>query len=263
MDLGLGGKRVLITGGSRGIGFACARGFLAEGADVVIAARDPERLKAAKKELAVRAQGRIETVALDMAAPGAADRLAERFEAAHPAIDILVNNAGAIPGGDILAVDETKWRAAWELKVFGYVNLARAMFRGMRERKRGVILNIIGLGGEAMNFSYAAGAAGNAALMALTQALGSRSTDHGVRVVGINPGLVATDRMEFLMRTRAEKELGDANRWREIVAKSDLPFGRAAEPEEVANVAVFLASERAAYVSGCIMRVDGGALYRR
>jgi hypothetical protein len=99
--------------------------------------------------------------------------------------------------------------------------------------------------------------------MALTQALGSRSPDHGVRVVGINPGLVATDRMEFLMRTRAEKELGDANRWREIVAKADLPFGRAAEPEDVANVAVFLASERAGYVSGCVVRVDGGALHRR
>lgn len=263
MDLGLSGKRVLITGGSRGIGFACARGFLAEGADVVIAARDAERLKVAKKELAARAQGRVETVTIDMGKPGAADSLAERFAAAHPAIDILVNNAGAIPGGDILAVDEAKWRAAWELKVFGYVNLARAMFKGMSQRKQGVILNIIGLGGEAMNFNYAAGAAGNAALMALTQAMGSRSADHGVRVLGINPGLVATDRMEFLMRTRAEKELGDANRWREIIAKSDLPFGRAAEPDEIANVAVFLASEKASYMTGCVVRVDGGALHRR
>jgi len=263
MDLGLGGKRVLITGGSRGIGFACARGFLAEGADVVIAARDADRLAAAKKELAARAQGRVETVALDMSAPGAADRLAERFEAAHPAIDVLINNAGAIPGGDILAVDEAKWRAAWELKVFGYINLARAMFRGMQARKRGVILNIIGLGGETMNFSYAAGAAGNAALMALTQALGSRSADHGIRVVGINPGLVETDRMEFLLRTRAEKELGDANKWRDLIAKLDLPFGRAASAEEVANVAVFLASDRASYVSGSVVRVDGGALHRR
>ncbi|MCW5771687.1 MAG: SDR family oxidoreductase [Rhodospirillaceae bacterium] len=259
MDLGLGGKRVLITGGSRGIGFACARGFLAEGAGVVLAARDPARLAEAKQELAARAQGPVETVAIDLAAAGAPDRLAEEIGD----IDILINNAGAIPGGDLLTVDEAKWRAAWELKVFGYINLARAEFRRMQAKKRGVIVNIIGLGGEAMNFNYAAGAAGNASLMAFTQALGSRSADHGIRVVGINPGMVATDRMEFLMRTRAEKELGDADRWREIVAKSDFPFGRAAAPEEVANVAVFLASERAGYVSGCIVRVDGGALHRR
>src|SRR5512132_3860984 len=157
MDLGLGGKRVLITGGSRGIGFACARGFLGEGADVVIAARDPARLEAAKGELAGRAQGKVETIAIDMAAPGSAEKLA----AAYPAADILVNNAGAIPGGDVLAVDEAKWRAAWDLKVFGYVNLARAMFARMRERKRGVIVNVIGVGGERHNFNYVAGAAAN------------------------------------------------------------------------------------------------------
>jgi NAD(P)-dependent dehydrogenase (short-subunit alcohol dehydrogenase family) len=259
MDLGLGGKRVLITGGSRGIGFACAQGFLGEGASVVIAARDQARLAEAQKELSARAQGKVTTVPIDMAAPGSAEALA----GAHPDIDILVNNAGAIPGGDLLTVDEAKWRTAWDLKVFGYINLARAVFRRMTENKRGVIVNVIGLGGERMDFGYAAGAAGNAALMALTQALGSRSVDSGVRVMGVNPGLVATERMPFLMGQRAEKELGDAKRWPEIVAKLDLPLGRPARPEEVANVVVFLASERASYMSGSVVRVDGGAMYRR
>ncbi len=258
MDLGLGGKRVLITGGSRGIGFACARAFLGEGADVTIAARDAARLAAAKAELGARAQGRFETVAIDMAAPGAAATLA----AAVPDLDILVNNAGAIPGGDILAVDEAKWRAAWDLKVFGYVNLARAAFARMRERKRGVIVNVIGLGGERHNFNYVAGAAGNASLMSFTHAMGAHSTDHGIRVVGVNPGLVATERMEFLMRTRAKNELGDAERWKELVGKLDLPFGRPASADDVANVVVFLASDRAGYISGDVVRVDGGALHR-
>jgi hypothetical protein len=258
MDLGLGGKRVLITGGSRGIGFACARAFLAEGADVTIAARDAARLAAAKSELAGRAQGKVETVAIDMAAPGAAAKLI----AAAGAIDILVNNAGAIPGGDILAIDEAKWRAAWDLKVFGYVILAREAFARMRERKRGVIVNVIGLGGERHNFNYVAGAAGNASLMSFTHAMGAHSTDHGIRVVGVNPGLVATERMEFLMRTRARNELGDAERWKELVGKLDLPFGRPATADEVANVVVFLASGRAGYVSGDVVRVDGGALHR-
>ena len=259
MDLGLGGKRVLITGGSRGIGFACARGFLGEGASVVIAARDRARLDEAKKELSARAQGTVEIVPLDMASPGAAEKLAS----AHPDIDILVNNAGAIPGGDLLTVDEAKWRAAWDLKVFGYINLARAVFARMKAKKRGVIVNVIGLGGERMDFGYAAGAAGNAALMALTQALGSRSVDHGIRVMGVNPGLVATERLPYLMGQRAEKEFGDAKRWPEIVAKLDLPMGRPATTEEIANVVVFLASDRASYMSGSIVRVDGGTMYRR
>jgi 3-oxoacyl-[acyl-carrier protein] reductase len=258
MDLGLGGKRVLITGGSRGIGFACARAFLGEGADVTIAARDAARLAAAKAELAGRAQGQIATVALDMAAPGAAAKLA----GAVTDLDILVNNAGAIPGGDILAIDEAKWRAAWDLKVFGYVNLARETFARMRDRKRGVIVNVIGLGGERHNFNYVAGAAGNASLMSFTHAMGAHSTDHGIRVVGVNPGLVATERMEFLMRIRAKNELGDAERWKELVGKLDLPFGRPATAEEVANVVVFLASDRAGYISGDVIRVDGGALHR-
>lgn len=258
MDLGLGGKRVLITGGSRGIGFACARAFLGEGADVTIAARDAARLAAAKAELASRAQGRIETIAIDMAAAGAAAKLA----AAVPDLDILVNNAGAIPGGDVLAIDEAKWRAAWDLKVFGYVNLAREAFARMREKKRGVIVNVIGLGGERHNFNYVAGAAGNASLMSFTHAMGAHSTDHGIRVVGVNPGLVATERMEFLMRTRAKNELGDAERWQELVGKLDLPFGRPASADDVANVVVFLASDRAGYISGDVVRVDGGALHR-
>ena len=258
MDLGLSGKRVLITGGSRGIGFACARGFLGEGADVVIAARDPQRLDAAERELGARAQGKIETMAIDMAAPGAAAKLASAF----PDLDILVNNAGAIPGGDIVAIDEAKWRAAWDLKVFGYVNLAREMFTRMRAKKRGVIVNVIGLGGERHNFNYVAGAAGNASLMSFTHAMGAHSTDHGIRVVGVNPGLVATERMEFLMRTRAKNELGDAERWKELVGKLDLPFGRPATAEEIANVVVFLASDRAGYISGDVVRVDGGTLHR-
>ena len=258
MDLGLGGTRVLITGGSRGIGFACARGFLGEGADVVIAARDPARLAAAAKELAERAQGRIEAVPIDMAAPAAAAKLA----GAAGEIDILVNNAGAIPGGDITAIDEAKWRAAWDLKVFGYVNLAREMFTRMKAKKSGVVVNVIGLGGERHNFNYVAGAAGNASLMSFTHAMGAHSTDHGIRVVGVNPGLVATERMEFLMRIRAKNELGDAERWKELVGKLDLPFGRPASAEEIANVVVFLASDRAGYISGDVVRVDGGALHR-
>src|SRR5690348_2979634 len=119
MDLGLNGRRVLVTGGSQGIGLAVARGFLAEGAEVTIVARDAQRLARAADELSRLAGAKVRTHASDLAQPGAAQALAD----ACPDTDILVNNAGAIPTGDIFAVDEARWRAAWDLKVYGYVNL--------------------------------------------------------------------------------------------------------------------------------------------
>ena len=128
MDLGLAGRRVLITGGSQGIGYAVAKGFLDEGCRVVIAARDQARLDQAVATLSERDARRIEAKSIDLSQRGAAEALAD----AYPETDILVNNAGAVPIGDIFEIDETRWRAAWDLKVFGFVNLTRAMYARMR-----------------------------------------------------------------------------------------------------------------------------------
>ena len=244
MELNLEGKRVLVTGGSKGIGRACADAFAAEGAKVLVASRNPpeEKLFLSK--------------AIDLSLPGAAKELAEWAGE----LDILVNNAGAIPGGDLQKVDEETWRRAWELKLFGYINLTRKVYARMKQRKSGVIVNIIGSAGEKLDAAYIAGSTANAGLMAFTRALGGASHADGIRVVGINPGPTATDRLLTLYRQRAETLLGDAARYQELF--SGMSFGRPAKAEEIAAAAVFLASGRSAYTSGCILTIDGGLAAR-
>ncbi len=256
MDLGLRGRRVLITGGSQGIGYAVAKGFLDEGCDVVIAARDQTRLDQAVATLSAQAAGRIAAKSIDLSQRGAAEALAD----AYPETDILVNNAGAVPIGDIFEIDETRWRAAWDLKVFGFVNLTRAMYARMRGHPPKAIVNILGTGADKPQWRYACGTPANIALLGLTKALGGRSIDDGIRVVAVSPGAVETERWRAIHMQRAREKFGDESRWREALL--DQPQNRAAQVEEVANVVVFLASDRASWVCGESVVVDGGRLYR-
>jgi len=242
MELNLKGKRVLVTGASKGIGRACVEMLEKEGCTVLGASRS---IAAGPKAKAV-----------DIARRGAAEELA----AWAGELDILVNNAGAIPGGDLLKVDEETWRKAWDLKLFGYINLTRAVYAGMKQRKRGVVLNIIGAAGEKMNAAYIAGSAANASLMAFTRALGSASHADGIRVLGINPGPVATDRLISLHKQMAQTKLGDASRYEELF--KDMAFGRPATSEEIASAVAFLVSERSAYTTGVILTIDGGSSAR-
>jgi NAD(P)-dependent dehydrogenase (short-subunit alcohol dehydrogenase family) len=256
MDLKLNGKTVLITGGSRGIGYACAEAFAAEGCAVHIASRSQQSLEEAREKIRSRHNVPVEVHVADFAK---GDTVRSVVAAAGHA-DLLVNNAGAIPRGDLFAMTEPKWREAWELKMFGYVNATRAMLEKMYARKTGVVVNIIGLAGENFNYDYVAGTTANAGLMAFTRAVGSKSVDHGVRVVAIKPPGTRTDRMASLLRAEATERWGDPERWRELTAH--LPFGRPAEPAEVADLAVFLASDRASYISGVVMTLDAGQAAR-
>ncbi len=155
----------------------------------------------------------MNTVAVDLAQPGSAGRVVK----ACGDIDILVNNAGDIPSGSLETVDEARWRAGWDSKVFNYINLSREYFRRMKARGAGVIVNVTGIGGDLLDASYIAGSVGNAAMAAFTKALGSTSHKFGVRVVGINPGPCATERYERLARAKAQERHGDPERWRESV----------------------------------------------
>jgi NAD(P)-dependent dehydrogenase (short-subunit alcohol dehydrogenase family) len=256
MDLRLGGLRALVTGASKGIGRACAEALAEEGCEVAICARNAAMLESAATGIFERHGTKARWKALDLSARGAAEELAAW---AGP-LDILVNNAGAIPGGDLLKVDEDTWRRAWDLKMFGYLNLTRQVYAQMKAKRAGVIVNILGNAGEKLDASYIAGSTANAGLMAFTRTLGGASHADGIRVVGINPGPVATDRLLTLYKQRAEARFGDASRYEELFA--NMSFGRPARPEEIAWAVAFLASERASYTSGCILTIDGGLAAR-
>ncbi len=255
MDLKLHGQRVLITGGSKGIGLAIATSFAREGAVPIIVSRSAEALEQAA--LAVhKATGVVaQTIAADLGTSAGIDSLM----ALAGDVDILVNNAGAIPGGSLADVDDAKWRQAWELKLFGYINLVRAVLPSMERRGAGVIANIIGMAGAAPRNEYICGSTANAALMAFTQAVGAASPRRGVRVFGINPSPTRSDRMEGMLRAQAVKKLDDEGRWMELTA--GLPFGRLTEPCEIADLTVFSCSPLSAYLSGTVINVDGGQMY--
>ena len=252
MDLNLAGKTALITGASKGIGRATANVLAEEGCNVILVARTAADLTAAQAQIARKSNVRVDVFAADLSDSANVDKIA----AAFPTVDILVNNAGAIPGGNLLEIDEARWRKAWDLKVFGYVNMCRAYYAHMKTRKSGVIINVVGAAAQTRDPDYICGVAGNASLAAFSQSLGNASVRDGIRVVAIHPGPVATDRLVTLMRKRALDRTGDAENWRDLV--KPLPFGRAATPEEIASAVAFLASDRSGYASGSVVTIDAG-----
>ena len=251
MELNLKGRRALVTGGSRGIGYGIASLLAAEGCDLHLASRNGRGLELARQKLEEAHNVSVTTYACDLSKSENILRLAKDCGA----IDILINNAGAIPQGTI-ELDDKVWREAWDLKVFGFITLTREIYREMCARRRGVIVNVLGNAGERPTPNYVAGSMANAALMTMTRVLGAESIRHGVRVVGVSPGYTETDRQVVRWKARAENELGDENRWRELTAV--FPFGRLATVNEVAHTVVFLCSECSGYTSGTIITVDGG-----
>lgn len=240
MDLGLKGKSVLITGGSKGIGLACAKAFAAEGCRIHLAARDRDRLNKARTEIG----GDAGLHAVDLRDTAAVRDLAK----ACGDVDILVNNAGDIPGGTIESLDDAKWRHAWELKVFGFINLTRELYPRMKARKTGVIVNVIGMAAEHPTFEYICGATANAGLANFTRALGKGYPQNGVRVIGVHPPSTRTDRIINLMKAQAKAKFGDESRYEELM-------GNVIEPEQVGDTVCFLASARAGQLSGVVLNL--------
>jgi NAD(P)-dependent dehydrogenase (short-subunit alcohol dehydrogenase family) len=240
MDLGLKGRTALVTGASKGIGRAIAEALAREGVALHLVARGQALLETAQAEIQQRYGIAVAVQPADLGRAETPELIA--LACREP--DIVVNNAGAIPPGSILDIGPEAWRRGWDLKVFGYIDVTRLYYGRMQSRGRGVIVNIIGMGAEKLDDQYAAGSAGNAALAAFTRSVGSASLDCGVRVLGVSPGWVATE------RTAGSK------RWRDV--QTVWPSLGLIQPQEVADLVTFLASDRAAAMSGQIVTVDRG-----
>ncbi len=253
MDLGLAKKAVLITGGSKGIGLACAEAFLAEGARVAITSRDPQNIAAARAKL-----GAIPGFPADLTDAEQAANMFAAVERDIGPIDILVNSAGAArltPPDDLTPA---AWRAAMDAKYFTTINVVDPVIKAMAARGSGVIVNIIGNGGKSASITHMPGGAANAALMLATAGLAAAYGARGIRVVGVSPGLTKTTRLTEGLRATAKQAgitLDDAMRR----AVDRIPLGRLAEPEEIAAAVVFLASAKASYITGVTILMDGAA----
>jgi hypothetical protein len=254
VDLNLRGRRALITGGSKGIGLAIARSLAAEGCDLHLAARTQSELEKVAGELRARHGVKVAVHPADLSDGESARALA----ATAGELDILVNSAGGIPRGSLLDIDEERWRKAWDLKVFGTINLTRAVYGSMCQRGTGVIINIVGLSGDRPDAYYIAGSSANAALIMFSRSLGGDSIRYGVRVMAVNPGPVETEKHIRDTERLAKEKFGDPSRWRDVMA--GLPMKRAALPEEVSAMVAFLCSDHASYISGSAVTIDGGLL---
>lgn len=257
MNLGLTGKTVLITGGSKGIGLACARAFLEEGARVAIASRDEANLRAAARELASPDDALV-TIVADLTRAEAAKAMVDEAERRLNCIDVLVNSAGAARRTLPDELTAQAWHAAMDAKYFTYIHTLDAVLPRMAARGRGAVVNIIGTGGKIATPYHLPGGAANSALMLATAGLAQVYGPKGVRITAINPAATLTGRVTEALKLEAKmRGLSE----QEVLAQGQakVPLGRYAAPEDIANLTLFLASDKASYVTGAIIPMDGGA----
>ena len=264
MNLELDNLHVLITGGSKGIGLACARGFLAEGARVTLVARTMETLLAAQTSLMAMVvnagtadtPSRVNVIAADLRDAADAERAVEAVERDFGPVDVLVNSAGAAKRTPAAELTAASWHDAMQAKFFTYIHVINPLIKKMGERGHGAVVNVIGSGGKVAAVTHLAGGSANAALMLASAGLAAAYAGKGVRVNAVNPGLTLTERLHEGMQAEA-RHLGISLEEALTRAKATRPLGRIAEPSEIADAVVYLASKRASYITGAVVAMDG------
>lgn len=253
MDLELAGKTAIVTGASRGIGRGIALALAGEGMHLVLAARD----RAALQAVAEACGGEVLVHAGDLREPEEPARLAAAAAARFGGIDLVVGNAGATKRGDFLALTDADFTDGFALKYFGHVRLARAAWPHL-VRARGTWVQIAGIGGRTPGAEFTIGGSVNAALMAFVKALADRGVADGVRVCAVNPGSIATERLQKRIQTHAAARGLDAAAAGADLAR-EMGVARFGTPADIGSAVAFLASAPAAYLQGAVVDVDGGA----
>ena len=260
MDLGLKSKVAVITGGSIGIGLAVAKGFAAEGADVVITARNAERLETARQEILSSGAKRVVAVSCDLATAEGAAALVTAVEREFGGADILLNNAGTGSNETIMDAPDDKWQYYWDLHVMAAIRLARGLVPSMRRRGGGVILNNASICAAQPLWYEPIYNVTKAALVMASKNMANEFIKDNIRVNAINPGFVLTPDWIKTAKQLTADSGGDWKAYIDSLAKENAPIARFASPDEVANFFVFLCSERASYSVGSTYFVDGGML---
>jgi NAD(P)-dependent dehydrogenase (short-subunit alcohol dehydrogenase family) len=257
MNLGLGGKVVIVTGGSKGIGLACAHAFLAEGGRVAIVSRSPANLGVALRDLAAPADNLI-AIPCDLTERTAAKAMVAEVEGRLGPVEVLVNSAGAARRYLPEELSDEAWHAAMDAKYFTYIHAMDAVLSGMARRGKGTVVNIIGLGGKVATPIHLPGGAANSALMLATVGLANVYGSKGIRINAINPGPTVTERLQEALRLEA-KTRGLSEDQVLAQRQANVPLKRYAAPEDIANLTLFLASDKASYITGAIVPMDGGS----
>jgi len=255
MEIRLDGKSAVITGASKGLGLAMAERFAASGADVAILARTPATLEEAKRKIQANAKGKVAAVSCDVAKSADIRKAFDQVMSELGKIDILVNNAGQSTRGPSEEVTDEMWQADLDLKLFAQVRLARLVFPQMKQRRWGRIINVLNIGAKAPGADSAPTSVSRAAQMAFSKVLSQEGAPHNVLVNSLHVGVIVSDQI-----VRRHQREGANVSLEEFIRQAGraVPLGRMGRAEEFANIACFLASDAASYVTGCAINVDGG-----
>jgi NAD(P)-dependent dehydrogenase (short-subunit alcohol dehydrogenase family) len=253
-------KHVLVTGGSKGIGYSCAQAFLGEGARVTIVSRSQENLDTAVSKLKAEfgSSANIFAVSSDLTIDSDALGAINKAKYHFGNIEVLINSAGAAKRTSAEDLNPNIWMDAMQAKFFSYINIIDPVIKEMAARRSGVIVNVIGMGGKFATPVHLAGGSANAALMLATTGLATAYAPYEVRINGINPGLTFTERLKEGIKVEAKRSnISEDDALKAAIQK--IPLKRMALPEEVARVALFLASKEASYVTGQIIGMEGAS----